>query len=126
MHQKQLISYKGARRYLKEKLKGDVEKEAVKHMQNLVQTSLDDFCDEAIKEHQHQNQMRQAIGLKEKKRFSEDLFKKVSPGFISCGSLSNIGVEGQHDSETSISGSYNMENKSSSKKATICDGLEVQ
>jgi len=127
MKRENILAKKTARRYLKNRLHGDVSEKAVEHLQKTFQTSLDDFCDEAKKLHEEQNRLRKSVGLKEKKRFGEELFKKVSPGFLSSRTVSIIGVEGQQNVDTSISRSNDMEKKKTcSKKATICDGCEVQ
>ena len=126
MKRENILAKKTTRRYLKNRLHGDVSEKAVERLRKTVQLTLDDFCIETNKQHYEQNRLRKLVGLKEKKRFDEELFKKVSPGFLNPRTVSIIGVEGQQNVDTSISRSNDMKNKEHcSKLAGYTEDVEV-
>ncbi|VVB59153.1 Uncharacterised protein [uncultured archaeon] len=124
MKTENIIPKKTVRRYLKNRLQGDVSEKAVAHLRQTIQTTLDDFCIEATKKHDEQNRLRKNLGLKEKKRFDKELFIKVSPRFITNGTLPKSGESGQVNEETLSSGSNDFmetKNKSSCSKSAGVD-----
>lgn len=120
-------SKKGTKKYLKQKLNGDIEAGAIEFIQTTIQTTLDDFCIEAKKLKSEQDQFRKDRGLREKKRFSKNLFIRTSQRLKGASPSGNIGESGRVNENTLSSGSNFMKAEqegSCSKKAVI--GVDVQ
>lgn len=83
------------RRFLKQKLNGEISDAGVEHVQKFIQTTLDDYCDLTDKLHQEQNKTRKTLGLKENRRFSEEVFIKASKGFKRVDAIDNCGIGGR-------------------------------
>jgi hypothetical protein len=125
---KDLVSFKGLRKYVKHKL-GDkpVEKQAIVDLQENLEAIVDKIIAEAEERHREKNVVFKQLGLKEKKRLDSHIFKVAYETLIVSQPYGFIGVEGNSNMETtSISGkSEHMENETNfSKKAVVGDGVE--